>query len=43
MSVWADINAIFGGGWPPSEMDKMDIDELMHWRELAIERSEANE
>ncbi|MDA1753316.1 GpE family phage tail protein [Bacillus cereus group sp. LD113LC] len=27
--------------WPPEQMDGMDFDELMRWRELAIERFEA--
>ena len=39
MEAWADINLVFGGGWPPSEMDAMPIDELLRWHEIATERS----
>ncbi|HAS6026278.1 TPA: GpE family phage tail protein [Vibrio vulnificus] len=27
--------------WPPEQMDGMDFEELMRWRELAIERFKA--
>ncbi|WP_233356999.1 GpE family phage tail protein, partial [Vibrio cholerae] len=37
--AWADIAAVFH--WPPEQMDGMDFDELMRWRELAIERFKA--
>lgn len=39
MEAWADINLVLGGGWPPSEMDAMSIDELVRWHEIAIERN----
>ena len=39
MEAWADINLVFGGGWPPSEMNEMPIDELLHWHKIASERS----
>lgn len=33
----ADIAVVFH--WPPSEMDAMDLVELIDWRELAKARS----
>ena len=39
MAAWIDINIILGGGWPPSEMDKMPLSELAHWYALALEKS----
>jgi len=39
MDAWADINLVFGGGWPPSEMDRMPLDELLRWHEIASQRS----
>lgn len=39
MNAWVDINVVFGGGWPPSEMDTMSIEELAHWWHLAHERN----
>ncbi|WP_241086844.1 GpE family phage tail protein [Candidatus Vondammii sp. HM_W22] len=41
MESWADINLVFGGGWPPFEMNAMPIDELLRWHEIAEERSKA--
>lgn len=41
MEVWADINLVFGGGWPPSELDYMAFDELMGWWMIAKARNEA--
>ena len=38
MQAWADINLVFGGGWPPSEMDRMPLDEFLKWHEIAVER-----
>ncbi len=40
--MWADINIIFGGGWPPSELNAMSLDELCQWHEEARERNEEN-
>ncbi|RKW11977.1 GpE family phage tail protein [Cardiobacterium hominis] len=37
--AWADINIVFGGGWPPSEMDRMSIRELLRWHTIARERN----
>jgi hypothetical protein len=34
----ADIATVFG--WPPSEMDRFTLPELMEWRERARQRSE---
>ncbi|MFD2179545.1 GpE family phage tail protein [Veronia pacifica] len=39
MEAWADINLVFGGGWPPSQMDSMPIDEFLNWHDIAIERN----
>ncbi|GAB2721730.1 GpE family phage tail protein [Comamonas sediminis] len=33
----ADIAAVFH--WPPDVMGRFDVDELLQWRNLAIERS----
>ncbi|MBS9781228.1 MAG: GpE family phage tail protein [Gammaproteobacteria bacterium] len=38
--MWADINVVFGGGWPPSELNNMPLDELMMWHEEARKRNE---
>ncbi|WP_143324854.1 GpE family phage tail protein [Rappaport israeli] len=38
MQAWADINIVFGGGWPPSEMDNMTLDELVSWWYIARQR-----
>ena len=35
----ADVAAVLG--WPPSAMRDMDVDELLEWRRLAMERAEA--
>ncbi|WP_249962385.1 GpE family phage tail protein [Histophilus somni] len=40
MEAWADINMIMGGGWPPSELDKMSLNELSLWWEIAYRRNE---
>lgn len=40
--MWADINIVFGGGWPPSEMNNMSLDELIVWHNEARKRHEAN-
>ncbi|MFC0036309.1 GpE family phage tail protein [Cardiobacterium valvarum] len=37
--AWADINIVFGGGWPPSELDRMSLAELLRWHAVAIERN----
>lgn len=37
----ADIASVFH--WPLSDLDKMDLPELIYWRELAKERSGAEE
>lgn len=37
-SVYSDIAVIFH--WQPSEMDKMNIDELMNFRKMAADRRE---
>ncbi|MFC2406101.1 MAG: GpE family phage tail protein [Cardiobacterium sp.] len=29
---------VFGGGWPPSELDRMSVAELLRWHATAIER-----
>lgn len=34
----ADIAAIFH--WPPETFDRMPLEDLMSWREMAIERAE---
>lgn len=39
MSAWADINIVFGGGWQPSELEIMSLEELSYWWELASERN----
>ncbi|MFA0114232.1 GpE family phage tail protein [Vibrio sp. 10N.261.46.E11] len=36
--LYADIAAMFH--WQPSEIDKLTLDELLHFRELAIERTQ---
>ena len=45
MEVWAEINLVFGGGWRPSEMDNMTLDELDAAREwmLLLGRKTARE
>lgn len=43
MAVWAEINLVFGGGWPPSEMDNMSLDELLQWHQIAIEKHELSQ
>ncbi len=43
MEVWAEINLVFGGGWPPSEMDNMPMDELIRWHQIAIEKHERSQ
>ena len=35
----ADIAAVFH--WRPADMDPMELGELMHWRQLAVERHNA--
>lgn len=35
----ADVAIIFH--WPPAVMEPMYIGELMHWRQLAVERHNA--
>lgn len=40
MSAWVDINIVFGGGWAPSEMDGMPIDELAQWWQLAHQQNQ---
>jgi hypothetical protein len=40
MQAWADINVVFGGGWPPSEMNTMPLEELARWHEIAKERNQ---
>ena len=42
MELWADINLVFGGGWPPSEMDTMPLEELLRWHQIASARNDAN-
>jgi hypothetical protein len=42
MEAWADINLVFGGGWSPSEMNEMPMDELLRWHQIALERNKAN-
>jgi hypothetical protein len=37
----ADIAVIFH--WPPSELERMSISELMEWREQARKRSASDE
>ena len=37
----ANIAAIFH--WPPDVMERMDLDELMQWHDLAVERAPASE
>lgn len=39
-SALADINQVFGGGWPPSVLDDMSLDELVSWQKEAHERHE---
>ena len=36
----ADVDAVFH--WPLSELREMDLDELLDWRKLAIERAGAS-
>ncbi len=43
MEAWADINLVFGGGWPPSEMNQMPIDDFLNWHEIAIKRNKENQ
>ncbi|MCY7297539.1 GpE family phage tail protein [Alteromonas sp. a30] len=43
MEVWAEINLVFGGGWPPSEMDNMALDELLQWHQIAIEKHQQSQ
>lgn len=38
MEMWADINIVFGGGWPPSEMERMPLAELSRWHQIAVQR-----
>ncbi|PIE45283.1 MAG: GpE family phage tail protein [Gammaproteobacteria bacterium] len=38
--MWADINVVFGGSWPPSKMEKMSLAELCTWHEEARLRYE---
>ena len=35
----ADVAAVFG--WGPAEMRDMEVDELLEWHRLAMERAEA--
>lgn len=35
----ADVAAVFH--WPPSELRDMEIEELLDWRKLALERAKA--
>jgi len=37
---WAFINLVFGGGWPPSELNDMELDEFVRWLELAQEQND---
>ncbi|UYF99342.1 GpE family phage tail protein [Halomonas sp. GD1P12] len=37
----ADLAMVFH--WPPGEMDGMELDELMKWRERARKRHEASQ
>ena len=32
----ADVAVVFG--WPPSELRGMEVDELLEWRRMAMER-----
>ena len=41
MRAWVDINIVFGGGWAPSEMDNMPLDELARWWQLAHEQNKS--
>jgi len=38
MQLWADINIAFGGGWGPSELDAMSVEELVQWHDVARAR-----
>ena len=40
MQAWADINIVFGGGWPPSELERMSLTELARWWQIARARHE---
>lgn len=43
MDIWADINLVFGGGWPPSEMDNMSLEELIQWHHIAMDKHERSQ
>ena len=32
----ADVAVVFG--WPPSEQRRMEVDELLEWRRITMER-----
>ena len=36
MELWADTMVVFH--CPPSEIDRIEVEELVRWHELAIER-----
>jgi len=40
-AAWATINEAFGGGWVPSEMDNMPVDEFCDWYDEAVRRIKA--
>ena len=35
----ADVAVVFG--WPPSELREMEVEELIEWRRLALDRARA--
>lgn len=41
IAAWATINEAFGGGWQPSEMDKMSIEDFCDWYDEAVARIKA--
>ena len=43
MQALADINIVFGGGWPPAVLDGMEMEELGRWHAIAVERWEARQ
>ena len=43
MTAWANINVVFGGGWPPSEMDNMSLEDLIRWHQLAEEYNKSKD
>lgn len=38
--AWGFINLVFGGGWTPSELDKMDLDDFLDFYRIAKEAND---